>query len=342
MGEFWKDWGECKCPFWPPALAWRNPQTNGDVEEFYSPRAGGRFIASGTLLASNSSDYRVALSKEIARRNILGQTPKLNTYEIQSLGTENSSSVSEQYDRFIAAVAHLYPRPGEPISAKSLWMGEKSWFIEAAFGSPTFVDGQVQKEIRLFCDEAVRRSHFFQDDPAGKQFRLSIQGHDYVRELGVSLNQSEQIFVAMWFGRDEQSKLYYEAIEPGIELAGYKSVRIDNTEHNAKIDDQIIAEIRKSKAVIVDLTCGLARPLDWSASEFVGAPRGGVFYEAGFAQGLGLPVIWTVKSDIADTENVVHFDVRQYNQIRWNEDLSEFRDRLRVRIEATLGRGPHT
>ena len=116
-------------------------------------------------------------------------------------------------------------------------------------------------------------------------------------------------------------------------------MKIDDHQHNGKIDDQIISEIRKSKALICDITCGLAKPEgDWTQSIKVGAPRGGVFYEAGFAHGLGLPVIWTVKQDVADVENVSHFDVRQFNQIRWSGDLEEANQRLQNRIEATLGK----
>ena len=86
----------------------------------------------------------------------------------------------------------------------------------------------------------------------------------------------------------------------------------------------------------------ISNPIEWSNSETVGSPRGGVFYEAGFAKVLGLPVIWMVKSEIAEIENVTHFDIRQYNQIRWTEDFEDARIRLQNRIEATLGRGKVT
>ena len=50
--------------------------------------------------------------------------------------------------------------------------------------------------------------------------------------------------------------------------------------------------------------------------------RQGVYYEAGYAMGLGLPVIWTVRSD---RENDMHFDTKQYGLIIWDtpEDLAE-------------------
>ena len=66
--------------------------------------------------------------------------------------------------------------------------------------------------------------------------------------------------------------------------------------------------------------------------------RGGVYFEAGFAHGLGLPVIYMLRED---DQNDIHFDVRQQNFILWlPDDLPGARKRLENRIRATLGQGP--
>ena len=93
---------------------------------------------------------------------------------------------------------------------------------------------------------------------------------------------------------------------------------MDLKEHNEKICDAIIAEIRKSKFVVTDFT----------------GHRGGVYFEAGYALGLGLPVIWTCSKDDLDGSN---FDTRQYNHIVWESDEELF-EKLRRRIEATIPR----
>ena len=64
--------------------------------------------------------------------------------------------------------------------------------------------------------------------------------------------------------------------------------------------------------------------------------RGGVYFEAGFAKGLGREVIWTVRKDRL---SYVHFDTRQYNHIVWSDE-SDLRNQLSKRISATLGDGP--
>lgn len=131
---------------------------------------------------------------------------------------------------------------------------------------------------------------------------------------------SQQGFVAMWFGDHVQSA-YDQAISPAIEEAGYSPHRVDLGEHNQKIDDEIIVQIRRSRFVVADFT----------------GHRGGVYYEAGFGHGLGLEVFFTCRND--DRENL-HFDIRQYNCIFWeNDKLDEFKLKLAKRIEAVLGKG---
>ena len=89
-------------------------------------------------------------------------------------------------------------------------------------------------------------------------------------------------------------------------------------EDTRKIDDEIIAEIRRSAFLIADFT----------------GHRGGVYFEAGYAMGHGLPVIWTCRKDEMDK---LHFDIRQYNCIDWAKP-AELADRLQRRIEACRSR----
>jgi hypothetical protein len=122
----------------------------------------------------------------------------------------------------------------------------------------------------------------------------------------------------------ELNELFISGLELGVRAAGYEALRIDRTEHNNRIDDEIIAAIRQTKFLVADFTKN----------------RRSVYYEAGFAQGLGHQVIWTVRKDLL---RKVEFDTRQYNFIRWAaNDLAGFAKRLQNRIEATIGKGPLT
>ena len=50
----------------------------------------------------------------------------------------------------------------------------------------------------------------------------------------------------MWFGKG-MDEVFDKGIKPGIEDAGYDAMRIDRKEDTDKIDDEIIAEIKRSR-----------------------------------------------------------------------------------------------
>jgi len=174
-------------------------------------------------------------------------------------------------------------------------------------------------------------------DCAGSTVEVVIApaGWERIDQLKQRHGESRQAFVAMWFSA-EMDGLYRNGFAPAIQEAGYEPKRIDCLEHNNKICDQIVAEIRRSRFLVADFTAGSCKQcekceLREGCKEKIRA-RGGVYFEAGFAMGLRIPVIWTVREEQIDE---VHFDTRQYNHIvyRMARDL---RERLRNRIEATI------
>jgi hypothetical protein len=161
-------------------------------------------------------------------------------------------------------------------------------------------------------------SHAYQDWRA-HDVKITPEGWNQLQSSGQA--DSNTGFVAMWFD-ESLHHVWQDAFYPAIQAAGYSPLRMDKKQHNNRIDDEIIATIRGCRFVVADVT---------------GASNG-VYYEAGFAGGLGKPVIWTVRHDYT-TEK--HFDTRQFNHIEWREsDLDSFRKALQLRIEATLGPGP--
>ncbi|PKA10185.1 nucleoside 2-deoxyribosyltransferase [Leptospira harrisiae] len=127
-------------------------------------------------------------------------------------------------------------------------------------------------------------------------------------------SKSEQVFIAIWF--DPSMNEAYLEIENACRMNGYTPIRIDNKEHNNEISGEILFEIRKSKFIISEVT----------------GQRHGVYFEAGYAMGLGIPVIWCCKeSDL----QYVHFDTRQYNHVIWR-NTEELLDKLEKRIRSTI------
>ena len=152
--------------------------------------------------------------------------------------------------------------------------------------------------------------------------RVSVDGFSHVSDLDLNVDSS-QAFVAMWL--DKRTVAAYEqGIRVAIEEAGYSPMRIDRKPDLNKIDDEIIAEIRRSRFLVADFTHGEE------------GARGGVYFEAGFAHGLNIPVIFTCRSDMMDK---LHFDTRQYAHIVW-ETPDQLRSQLLNRIGARIGEGP--
>ena len=147
---------------------------------------------------------------------------------------------------------------------------------------------------------------------------VTVAGHNRIGELTLNADSS-QAFVAMWF-HDSTIGAYEKGIEPSIKDAGFNPLRIDRKDHINKIEDEIIAEIRRSRFLVADFTQG------------EDGARGGVYYEAGFAHGLGIPVIFTCHKNSMKT---LHFDIAHYSHIVWSSPV-DLREKLRNRIRAVI------
>lgn len=205
------------------------------------------------------------------------------------------------------------------------------------------------------CSEPVELSHILdfllkenciynKNQAPHLPFYITQKGYERIRELKVRRPDSRQCFVAMWFTPD-MDEVYDQAIRPAIEHvekgeneSKFKALNIGKKEHTNDINDEIIAEIRRSRFMVCDLT----------------GYRGGVYWEAGFAYGLGLEVIYTCREDWVKrialgkmqkpdgTESEIfqegiHFDLEHRNRIEWSMgDLPGFRKRLEQRIRAVV------
>ena len=127
-------------------------------------------------------------------------------------------------------------------------------------------------------------------------------------------NNSNQCFIAMWF--DECMVAARNKIKTAIGETGYTPFLIDEKHFNNFITVELLEEIKKSRFLIADLS----------------GDRGGVYLEAGFAMGLNLPVIFSCE---ANDFSKVHFDIKQYNMIIWNNE-DELYEKLKDRIRETI------
>lgn len=146
---------------------------------------------------------------------------------------------------------------------------------------------------------------------------LGIQFLAFLEENG---KNSKNCFIAMSFSEEPKIKAIKEAIIAALVETKYNAVIINDKhiESDRTINDAIIAEIKRAKFVIADFT----------------EQKSGVYFEAGFALGLGIPVIYCC--DKTDFDNNSHFDVNHYPHILYNspEELSKgLVDKIRAWID---------
>ena len=207
------------------------------------------------------------------------------------------------------------------------------------------------KSILMFLRAEGYISAPYLSDPSN-DISITVKGYQRLREIMKPGKDSKQCFVAMRFS-PEMDEVYEKAIKSAIEFTEkgessprFEAIKIDSVEHTNDINDEIIAQIRRSMFMVCDLT----------------GYRGGVYFEAGFAYGLGLEIIYTCREDwckeqvLKDADNNevfflfddkknkieikkegVHFDLAHRNRIEWSPDnLEDFRIKLENRIKAVV------
>lgn len=302
-----------------------------------SPALGGQYVVQGDEIAQLqklSQREKSSLARWIVDEMRLGAADFSITSEVlASLKSRPPLSVAEKMQRFYMFLGSR----SKDLAVSIPWnpygyMGEETTTgaRSVRYGAIAWTESQSEAELEQIAGYAKAKGYIESGAYAG-EIMLTVDGWSLLEELSQVGSKPKQAFVAMWFG-PEVSSAYEEGIAPAILDAGYLPMRIDQKEHSNRIDDEIIAEIRRSRFLIADFTCGVVK----NGGDEVAIPRGGVYYEAGFAQGLGIPVIWMCREDHI---NHVHFDTRQFNHITW-KDPADLREKLKNRIGAVLGDGP--
>ena len=281
-----------------------------DLHLVVCPRCG-EYNLTGSAESMLRDRYRIqnpgAVSGWIRRQNAMGIMPRIDSDVVPMLHALTKPPFRERVERFLVAAAEKPPRLDTWIKP-----GDHE-FVGASYCDDT-------NELVIIL-EHLRNEGLITNTLSPQGERLTPEGYIFADELRAKRAASSQAFVAMWL--DELDAI---GLRPWLEYwntgCWFQSNADPQKEHANKIDDEIIAEIRRSAFIVADFT----------------GHRQNVYFEAGFAIGLGLPVIWTCRHD--EIKNL-HFDIRQYNCIDW-KDEPELALRLQRRIEAMLGRGPRS
>ncbi|MDD9857431.1 MAG: hypothetical protein OXU96_05210 [Gammaproteobacteria bacterium] len=332
---------EKKCRIWGVPCEYVQVAPDTRMHHVQSSRAGGYYTitASAHRVVEKWSDIEKAkISRWIYIQNQLGHDPKVNFAVARQVLNWPMLSMMERVD-YLLQFAELQTRNSieSPVlqqlnvDMEQLLEGKTDnaqQQLNSIFAATATLSFSALDHLMRQAEEAGFVTFNSRKLRDGRAIWISIEitmnGYKHLEKLKKDRTDSDQAFVAMWFD-DAMSDAWENGFEPAIVDAGYKPMRIDRKEHINKIDDEIIAEIRRSRFVVADFT---SEPKQ---------PRGGVYYEAGFAHGLNIPVIYTCREDCLED---VHFDTRQFNHLTSNTP-DDLRTDLAKRISAVLGDGPH-
>lgn len=155
------------------------------------------------------------------------------------------------------------------------------------------------------------------DSLTNLSYQFTHEGLDELDRLSLEENQSNYGFVAMSFADGTED--IRSAIKQAIINAGFEPDIADEgiTRSDQTIPDKIFASIRRARFCIADFTNN----------------SNGVYFEAGFALGLGIPVFYTC--DKKDFNEKAHFDIKQLQQILY-ETPAELEKELEAKIKAWI------
>jgi len=285
---------------------------SGDKVTYDCSRCG-RYTISGTAEAvAERKDKSAELSGWLRGRNLSGiEIPMLTSSFLEEvIKTLPSYSPLEKQSKLLKAIELLTAYPGKEVVLIPEHEASLAW-AENEKEFEYYIKSLMDRGL-IEVSNASRRTL---SDPLYPVI-ITAAGWEHLETDESNLASKTQAFIAMSFDK-ALLPVYENAIAPAIVSTGYRPYRVDSKPHLERIDAKIIAEIKNSRFIVADVT----------------QQKAGVYYEAGFAHGLGIPVIWCVRHD--DLDNV-HFDTRQYNHILWEAE-DELKEKLRDVILATIG-----
>ena len=322
------------CPIWGTEA---EIEFHGYLIEYDSPRAGGKYqiadlVYPKILEEELTEGEKIKLTDWLVDQREAGvEVPEIDEDVLQDIKTRPDKPRSECIKSLMLFLAKKYEIGEDIINDDYTIMLLKA-----------YSNSSTKHEIKACLDHCDEKKHLKREvyvSHGMTAYSMTVEGKIFAEEIRKEKNQKSgqkedeqnlQCFVAMWFDENVESMedVYEKVIEPAIRDAGYEAYRVDKHRHNERIDVKIIEQIDKSRFMIADFTSEEDKP------------RGGVYYEAGYAHGRGLEVIRTCRKDRMDG---VHFDIKHYQFILWKaDDLQGFYDEIYLSIREIIGDSENT
>ena len=152
------------------------------------------------------------------------------------------------------------------------------------------------------------------------QVSLTLDGWERYEDERQGRVKEDYGFVAMQFGDPQLESFVDNVLKPAIEESGYSLIDMRDVAQSGVIDNIMRTQIRDSRFVISDLT----------------HDNPGAYWEAGYAEGLGKPVIYICEKEKFDA-NSTHFDTNHCTTVLWSpNDPDTFCKKLIATVRRSL------
>jgi hypothetical protein len=290
---------------------------------FFECAACGTFAVAGSALKANLNGNnaaltpvkRAAISHRLREATDAGQQPLLTTYEVDGLIADaRLPSAAQQATNLIRYV-------GDQITNSGKQLNDFPHDIDTIIGSPN-------RDFALrIARQLVQRGLLDGRDSGhlGSAYELILI--DLTLE-GWGLYEAERRgkvsgtygFIALKFGDPTLDPFLRDVIKPAVQDIGFTLEDMRDAARAGVIDNVMRARIRDAAFVLVDLT---------HANE-------GAYWEAGYAEGLGKPVLYLCKQDVFQAQGT-HFDTNHCTTVQWRPDKPElFADELKATLRRSL------
>ncbi len=211
----------------------------------------------------------------------------------------------EEWQKYSGHVIGFWPIFSETENLQLLGFSNQEEFI---FFIKTLIDNGL-------ISDGGGSYYSFGNGKVNESLTMTFSGLNYCLSLLSSGKNSTRCFVAMKYA-DDMMPYYDEGIAKAVEDTGFRPIRIDreHADNEQTINDFIIASIKQSRFCVADLT----------------HQSHGAYFEAGYALGRGLKVIYTCHEK--DWDNL-HFDVKSFQVLKY-ASVEELRERLSLKIQA--------
>jgi hypothetical protein len=282
---------EIKCPIC--TLSILPPDASDGGGHTYRCPNCGRYRITHTFEAvlghlGDEPRQRAVLSHAVRRMQRDGGTPTISDHVARAVWeADQLPTATEQLDNVVLYLGSTLAEPGatvqlDPQSCRAI-LGS---ITEAAAG---WVLRQCHDQNLV---EGILTSGL--SNPTSiLNATLTSSGWLRFQELQREATGSRRAFMAMKYGDTELDGVFSICFKPAVQQAGFNLMRLDEAPRAGLIDDHLRLDIRRSRFLIADLSHANL----------------GAYWEAGYAEGLGRPVIYTCRKDVfEDPARKPHFD----------------------------------